>query len=69
MVSFTNHYNAISIDRLPSKTKIGKDSWYFDNSFLSKPEFSSQLQRFFLIKAQKTTTPQEVTGWNTPNLL
>ena len=26
MVSFTNHYNAISIDRLPSKTKIGKYS-------------------------------------------
>ena len=26
MVSFTDHYNAISIDRLPSKTKIGKDS-------------------------------------------
>ena len=26
MVSFADHYNAISIDRLPSKTKIGKDS-------------------------------------------
>ena len=26
MVSFTDHYNAISIDRLSSKTKIGKDS-------------------------------------------
>ena len=25
-VSFTDHYNAISIDRLSSKTKIGKDS-------------------------------------------
>ena len=25
MVSFTGHYNAISIDRLPSKSKIGKD--------------------------------------------
>ena len=24
MVCFTNHYNTISIDRLPSKTKIGK---------------------------------------------
>ena len=24
MVSFTNHYNAISIERLPSKTKIEK---------------------------------------------
>ena len=26
MVSFTDHYNAIFIGRLPSKTKIGKDS-------------------------------------------
>ena len=26
MVSFTNNYNAISIDRLPSKTKIEKYS-------------------------------------------
>ena len=26
MVSSTNHYNAISVDRLPSKTKIGKYS-------------------------------------------
>ena len=34
MVSFTNHYNAISIDRLPSKTKIGKGSWCLNNSFL-----------------------------------
>ena len=27
MVSFTDHYNTILIDRLSSKTKIGKDSW------------------------------------------
>ena len=27
MVSFIYHYNAISIDRLPSKTKIRKNSW------------------------------------------
>ena len=40
MVSFTDHYNAIFIDRFPSKTKIGKDSWYFNNSPLCKPEFS-----------------------------
>ena len=25
MVSFTDHYHGISLDRLPSKTKIGKD--------------------------------------------
>ena len=52
MVSFTDHYNAIFIDRLPSQTKIGKDSWYFNNSFLCKPEFSSTTKTF-LLKTQK----------------
>ena len=41
MVSFADHYNAISIDGLPSKTKIGKDLWYFSDSLLWKPELSS----------------------------
>ena len=27
MVSSTDNYKAISIDRHPSKTRIGKDSW------------------------------------------
>ena len=48
MVSFTNHYNAISIDRLPSKAKIGKDSWYFNNSLLCKPKVSSSTNTFFI---------------------
>ena len=43
MVSFTYHYNAIFIDRFTSQTKIGKDSWYFNNSLLCKPEFSSTI--------------------------
>ena len=32
MVSFADHYNATSIDRLHSKTKFGKDPCYFNNS-------------------------------------
>ena len=40
MVSFNAHYNAIFIDRFPSKTKIGKYSCHFNNSLLCKPEFS-----------------------------
>ena len=56
MVSFTNHYNAISIDRLPSKTKIGKYSGYFNNSLLSKSEVSSATKTFlFSIKTKKTS--------------
>ena len=50
MVSFTDHYNAISIDRLASKTKIGKGSWYFNNPLLCKPEFSSATKASCFIK-------------------
>ena len=53
MVSFTDHYNAISIDRLPLKTKIGNDSWYFNNSFSCKSEVSSATKTFF--KKKKNT--------------
>ena len=69
MISFTDHYNAISIDILPSKTKIGKDSWYFNNSLLCKPEFFSAAKTSFLLKAQKATIIQQVTGVNTPNIV
>ena len=40
MVSFTDHYRFIS------KTEIGKDSWYFNNSLLCKPEFSLTTKTF-----------------------
>ena len=68
MVSFTDHCNAIFIDRFPSKTKIGKDSWYFNNSLLCKPEFSLTTKTFlFLLKTQNTL--QQVTGGKTLNLV
>ena len=69
MVSFTDHYNAISIDRLPSKSKIGKDSLFFNNCLLCKAKFSSATKTFpFLLKTQKTTTFQKMTDGNTPIL-
>ena len=49
MVSFTDHYNAISFDRLPSNTKIGKVSWYFNNSLLCKPESSPAAKTFLFL--------------------
>ena len=48
MVSFTDHYNAISIDRFTLKTKIAKDLSCFNNSVLCKPEFSSTAKTFFI---------------------
>ena len=63
MVSFTDLYNAIFIDRFPSKNKIGKDSWHLNNSLLCKTEFSVTTKTFlFLLKTQNTTTLQEVIG-------
>ena len=43
MVSSNDLYNDISIDRLPSKSKIRNDSWYFNNFLWWKLEFSSTL--------------------------
>ena len=72
MVSFTDHYNAISIDRLPSKTKIGKKSWKRFRKiiiFYVSPS-SHQLQRLlFSLKTQKTTTLQQVTRGEPPNVV
>ena len=71
MVSFSDIFNAISIDRLSSKTKIVKDSWkrFLKIILLCKPEFSSATKTSFLLKTQKTTTLQQVTGGNTPNIV
>ena len=47
MVPFTDHYHGILRDRHPSKAKIEKDYWYFDNSLSCKVEFSSTKLSFF----------------------
>ena len=47
MVSFIDYYNAITIDRLPSKTKVGKDSGCANNSLLSKSALSWATKAFF----------------------
>ena len=53
MVSFTDHYNAISIDHLQSKTKTRKNSCYFHNSLLWKSKFSRATNNLFFIKNTK----------------
>ena len=65
MISFSGHCNVISIDRLPSKAKR-----YFNSSLLCKSDFSSATKDLLsLPKTQKTTTPQQVAGGNTLNLV
>ena len=65
MVSFTGHYNAISIDRLSSKTKIGKDSWkrFMKIILLCKPEFSSTTRTSFFIKNTKNNHSSASDWW------
>ena len=53
MVSFTDHYKSIFIDKFHSETKFGKYLWYFNNSLLCKPEFSSTSKTFFNKKYKK----------------
>ena len=51
MVSFIDHYNPISVDRFPSKTKIGRKFLINDSLLLRKrvtPEFSSAAKTFFI---------------------
>ena len=60
-----SHYNVISNDRLPSKTKIGKDSWkrFRKKSRLCKPEFSSATKTSFLIKKTKNNHTSTSDSW------
>ena len=52
MVFLTDYYNAICIDRFPSQTKIGKHSWYFNNSLLCTPNFSSTTKTFLFLTTE-----------------
>ena len=67
MVSFTDHYNAISTDRLPLKTKIEKFHGTLITLFYASPSYKDF--SFFIRNPKKTTTLQQVIGKNTPNLV
>ena len=55
-----HHYNAISIVRVPSKTKIGKVSWHFKNSLLEKTvSFSLTKKLLSQLKNLKNNHPSK----------
>ena len=69
MISFTDHYNAIIIDRIPSTRKIGTDLWHFNNSLLNKTDFCSNTKNALVIlKTKKTNFLHQVTGGHTPKV-
>ena len=62
-VYFTDHYNSVIIDKFPSKGKIEKDSWYFNNSPLCNPEFSLTTDFSFFIKNRKNNYSSASDWW------
>ena len=55
MISSSDHYNALFVDRIPSKTKIGKDLWLFNNSLLEKHDFCLTIKNLLaMLKTKKT---------------
>ena len=63
MVSFTDHYDGISKDRLPWKIKIGKDSCNLIIVFYLSPS-SPQLQIiFFILVKTQTNNHSSASDW------
>ena len=54
VVSFTDHDMLFLLTDSPQKSKIGKNSWYFNNSPLYKPEFSLTTDFSFFYQKHKT---------------
>ena len=63
MISFSDHYNALIINRFSSKPKLGKDLWHFNNSLLEKDEFCSNIQTFLTFLKTKQTSYSLASDW------
>ena len=63
MVLFTDHYNAISIDRLYSKTKIEKDCALIILFYVSSnsPPLQSRFKENAKILSKNSTTQKHIT--------
>ena len=67
MVSFIGHYNAISIDRLPSKTKIEKIYGTLTILFYGSPNFTQLQIKCFFIKNTKNKYSSASDWWKNTN--
>ena len=63
MISFSDHYNAPLVDRIPSKTKIGKDLWLFNNSLLEKHRFCLSIKNLFVMLKTKRNDYSSTSDW------
>ena len=63
MISFSDHYNALFVDRIPSKTKIGKDLWLFNNSLLEKHDFCLTIKNLLAMLKTKRSNYSSTSEW------
>ena len=63
MISFSDHYNALIINRFSSKTKTGKDLWHFNNSLLEKTAFCSNTQNLLTFLKTKRINYSSTSDW------
>ena len=63
MISFSDHYNALFVDRIPSKTKIGKDLWLFNNSLLEKHDFYLTIRNLLAMLKTKRNNYSSASEW------
>ena len=63
MIYFSDHYNALFIDKFSSKTKIGKDLWHFNNSLLGKNDFCSTTKNLLAMLKTKRDNYSTTSDW------
>ena len=68
MISFSDHHNALLIDRLSSITKLGKDLWQiygkiYNSSLLNKKNFCSTTRNMLSILETKKDNYSSTNDW------
>ena len=63
MISFSDHYNALLIERLSSKTKTGKDLWHFNNTLLQNKDFCSSITNLLPFLKIKQNNYSSLSDW------
>ena len=67
--NISHNYNTISINRFSSKTETWSDIWYFNDSILWKPFFSSAANDLlYSLKIQKNNYSPPTDWWKYTNL-
>ena len=63
MISFSDYYNALFIDILSSKTKIGKDLLHFNNALLQNKDFCSTATNLLSFLKRKQSNYSSLSDW------